>query len=159
MEGTYPRLCSRCQDLIIEIPSQPKGYSTTEHNTVAECNEGAAAGCEFCSYVLTTTLGPLVARYAHGPMLNLIGSPETRMQLSVYGDPPLIDIKIGAAVIAKDLRIYTLPCTYSAHGPSQFRSGDQRPNLIMYLSQRTASLQCWEAGRSRTAQHRPKPTP
>ena len=31
------------------------------------------------------------------------------MELNVYGDPPLLDIKISPFVIAKNLRVYTFP--------------------------------------------------
>jgi hypothetical protein len=94
---------------VIEIPSEPNGYASTHHNTIQECKEGSEDGCEFCTHILQTTLGRTLAEGTGIPRINRIAPQGTRMELNVYGDPPLINIKIGAAVIAKNIRIYTLP--------------------------------------------------
>lgn len=67
------------------------------------------SACAFCRYILDSTLGNVLADDASMSRLGGICPPGAKMAIKAYGDPPMIDITVGPFVIAKNLRIYTLP--------------------------------------------------
>ncbi|KAJ0413790.1 hypothetical protein BJY00DRAFT_319421 [Aspergillus carlsbadensis] len=109
-----PILCPDCSTLTINIPDAGTARrAETEHLTLREIQDGAGKGCAVCTTLARTVLGSSLLGSALLPRLASSLKIEgvhhkAKVVLSGRDEPLLADVVVGAAVLMKDLRVYTL---------------------------------------------------
>jgi hypothetical protein len=111
MMADLPILCSDCFTFAINIPGAGKSRrAETEHLTLSKIKDGAGKGCQVCTRLVRTTLGSLLTSgLSRLDSLRIQGvDQKAKVILSGEDEPLLADVTVGAAVLIRGLRVYTL---------------------------------------------------
>ncbi|KAL4744889.1 heterokaryon incompatibility protein-domain-containing protein [Aspergillus terricola var. indicus] len=106
-----PVLCSDCSTVAINIPGAGQSRrAETEHLTLSKIKDGAEKGCHICTRLVRTTLSSLLTSgLSRLDSLRIQGiDKKAKVILSGEDEPLLADVTMGAAVLIRDLRVYTL---------------------------------------------------